>query len=357
MIAVVIVGVLAITLALLEDVGVVRFGLIAAFFVLFAFLALRYNFGNDYAAYLAEFEEVNKQSAISFLEYGGHMEVGWVLLCKMCEPIGFFGMVGLLSAFTCGVHYWLIRAYVPKGYYWFAVFLYVFSPYVMLVQASAMRQSLAISLFMASLFFVNKKMPVRYLAFVGAASVVHTSALVVIPTYLLSLIRLRVNYVIGIAAIVCVSALFISGEVVGTFVVDFVNAKFPRYAVYDSAGQVNSGLGILAQCLTLGPVLYFERFQNRHTALLFKLGIVSFLFVPLGVMLQLIGRLGMYFTQSLLVVFPIVASNIRNRELRVVCLALYMLSVLYSFYAFFGTDIWRRGFGTYQTILSAPQWY
>ena len=122
-----------------------EFFLKVSFGLIFLFLALRYDYGNDYSAYLKGFLEVNRVETIDYFDKYLHFDPGWIFLCRIFWPFGFFAMMAVLALFNCFVYYRFIRKYVPPVYYWFAVFLYVFNPYFMLVHSSAMRQSLAIS--------------------------------------------------------------------------------------------------------------------------------------------------------------------------------------------------------------------
>ena len=91
---------LVVFLSWLESLKILKHGLLISFILLFLFLALRYNFGNDYIGYFDGFREVNKYSNVTFKDREFHYEAGWLLLCRVFKPLGFFSMVALLAAFN-----------------------------------------------------------------------------------------------------------------------------------------------------------------------------------------------------------------------------------------------------------------
>ena len=116
-----------------------KYGLEVAWIIIGIFLAIRYDFGNDYLGYLDGFNYINSWATFQIYEEM-HAEPGWQLLCYLFRPLGFFAMVAVLTLFECYVIYRLIKAYVPERYYWLSIFLYVFTPSMMLIGASMMRQ-------------------------------------------------------------------------------------------------------------------------------------------------------------------------------------------------------------------------
>ena len=105
MFTVLFINILAVFFAFSEDKKLIRHGLKISFFIIFLFLALRYDYGNDYAGYLDGFYEINKHSWIDYTNTKElfHYEAGWVFLNRLFEPLGFFAMIASLAAFSCYV--------------------------------------------------------------------------------------------------------------------------------------------------------------------------------------------------------------------------------------------------------------
>ncbi len=383
-----ILGVIAVFFAFLASVD--KAWLKVTFFVIFAFLALRYNFGNDYKGYNNRFLEINGYQDIGVAAEFVTWEPGWFFLNRMFGvwgSSGFFLMVALLAAFNCFVYYLFIKRYVPPSYYWFAVFLYIFTPGLMLVHSSAMRQSVAIALFLLAIDFLCRKKILLYFLCLTIAITFHKSAVVLVPIYLLTLIKWEIKTTFAIAAFMVFAGLFIFGDIVLVRIVAFTEAYFPKYE-YSGGHEVRTGLGVIFQTFQMAVILYFARFKSgqyvdglvaehqensfngaksdilpapventvlkdKQEDILFKLGIVTFMFIPLGLQLYMLSRINMYFQPAMLVVYPLVLARSQDMSFKILFFGFTAFYILFSFWIFFQSQVWREAFGTYQIILQA----
>lgn len=359
MIVTIILGLLSVLFAFLAKFKNSQWGLKASFTLIFLFLALRYNFGNDYKAYLGIFVEINAYSEINFFDNTLHVEIGWIFLNWLFSSLGFFTMIAALALINCVIYYRFIKKYVPINYYWFAVFLYIFNPAFMLTHSSAMRQSLAIAIFIFSLDYLFKKDAIRYFICVGLASLVHTSALILLPVYLLNRFNGTINRRKAIIIVSIFASLFVFGKFIGLKLNQFISLSFGKYVNYQGEGVIGigTGLGVLYLSALLILIVYYERFQDKKTALIFKIAIISFMFIPLSLLIQMIGRTGMYFGPATIIVYPVILMNLKKPLNKMIFLILLLLMTTYGFFQFFYSDIWKDAFGTYQTIFSAPSFY
>jgi hypothetical protein len=348
MIVTIILGLFSVLFAYLAKYKNTQWGLKISFTLIFLFLALRYNFGNDYETYLN-----------AFIDITYHGEPGWVFLnwiFRSLGPLGFFAMTAGLALFNCAIYYRFIKKYVPVGYYWLAIFLYIFYPDFMLINSSAMRQSIAIALFVFSLDYLCKKDAIRYFLCIGLASTFHLSALILLPVFLLALFN-RNNYKFNGAIFISIYiSLFIFGESLSLYIKKFVSIFFEKYEVYTTdTGVYSTGLGFVFLFAMLMLTLYFARLQNKEIGLVFKIAIISFMLMPLNLAILLIGRIGMYFSPATLVVYPIILRNLKKPISRTIFITIILIFTTYKFFQFFYSDIWKDAFGTYQTIFSAPK--
>ena len=92
-----IVGFIAVLLTCLTQQRQNGLGLKAAFVIIFIFLALRYDYGNDYIGYMNAFNALGS----NFAHRSTYMlwEPGWLLLNAFFQPFGFFKV----AAFITGV--------------------------------------------------------------------------------------------------------------------------------------------------------------------------------------------------------------------------------------------------------------
>lgn len=357
MITTIVLGLLAVHFAYIARHRNAMWGLKLSFVLIFFFLALRYNFGNDYKAYLNIFIEISQYNQVESFNNVTKLEPGWVYLNWLFRSVGFFAMIALLACFNCFVYYRFIKKYVPAGYYWLAVFIYIFYPGFMLIHSSAMRQSIAIMLFVFSLDYLYKKDAIRYFLCIGLASVFHLSALILLPVYLLGLFNWEISKSKGGILLAIFASLYLSVESLSPYLQQFISNYFQKYLIYQDPGEVNTGLGIIYLSLLMILALYFERSQNKETALVFKLAIISVMLMPLNLIVALIGRVGMYFAPATIVAYPIIYMNLKRPVSKIIYLTSLIFFITYQFFQFFYSDVWKDAFGTYQTILFAPQWY
>jgi transmembrane protein EpsG len=347
--------VFAVFFAFLNSYKEFEYGLKISFLLIFLFLAFRYNYGNDYMGYYQDFLDVNHYSKINYHDIAFHYEPGWLFLCRIFAPIGFFAMVMFLSLINSVVYYRFISTYVPKKYYWLAVFIYICDPGFMLIQASAMRQSLAICLFIVAIPYIFKKDFLRYSACILLGYLFHSSALILWPLYFLGFVNWRINKNASILIFLLFVSLFLFGKYLLPFLDQFILKNFERYEGYHASAVIGTGIGLIYSSILFIVVLYFARFQVQETALIFKIAIFSFMFIPLSFLIQIVGRIGMYFEPATLIAYPLVLKHIKKEYLKVIFLASFLGFTGYIFFQFFHSDLWSEAFGTYHTIFTAPK--
>ncbi len=352
-----IVGIIAVLLAWLESYKNERNGLKLSLFVVFLFLALRYDFGNDYMNYLDFFLNINKYPSLDFSDFiESHFEVGWIFLNRLFAHIGFFSMTAALAAFNCFVLYRFIKKYVPQEYYWFAIFYYVFQSQNMLVLSSAMRQAVATSLFLLAIDFLYSKKFIYYLLIVYLATLFHTSAYFLFLLVLLNIVNWRITIPIIIATVMLFAFSFYFRAQIQPQITNLIISYISVYEPYTegiSISITSIGLGIFLYAFIMLVVFYYAPRQKNEKLLLFKIGIISFLLVSFGFSILMIARLNLYLQLVFMAIYPIVFASIKNDLLRHLYIATIILFILNQFFEFFQSDIWREDFSVYHTIFSS----
>lgn len=359
MITVLFVNILAILFAFAEDKKLIKHGLKISFLIIFLFLALRYDYGNDYAGYLDGFYEVNKHSWIDYTNTKElfHYEAGWVFLNRLFEPLGFFAMIAFLAAFSCYVLYRFMRKYVPLKYYWLAVFFYVFTPNLMLIQLSAMRQALAIIIFLIAFDYLYQKKVIPYVLLILLASTFHSSAILLLAIYPLSLINWKINNALAISIILAHISLFFIADILAPIINNIMTSYFERYEVYqDNKAVLGTGLGLIYFTLLLSFIVFSAKKYKLENALIIKLSIIGFMVTPLSLIIMMIARIGYYFEPFLMT--AIIFSIIKYKSVTKLGIAAAVIAMTsYSFFSFFQADVWKDKFSTYNTILSSRLYY
>lgn len=349
---------ISILFAYIARYGNAKWGLKVSFILIFFFLAFRYDFGNDYQAYLEFFHRLSIQNKLTLFDFV-HFEPLWVLLNFSFKNLGFFSMTIFIAAFTSITYYKLIKKYVPEKLYWLAVFFYIFNPLFMLIGCSAMRQSIAITLFLISLEFVIKRKLFLYLLCIGAASLFHYTAVLLTPVYFLNYFIRKISPKKGILILLFYFSLFpllLLGGSLSNFIRDFIWDFAERFEYYQDPGDVATGLGFVVFTLLLIMVLFLERKQAREIGLFFKISILGFLIMPMSIALEMIGRFGMYFSPSTIIVYPYLFKSLNDGKIKVAFLAIIMAITIFQYLQFFYSEIYHDFFMNYQTIFSADRW-
>jgi transmembrane protein EpsG len=266
-------------------------------------------------------------------------------------------MTAALALFNCVVHYRLVMKYVSPRYYWMAVFLYVFTPTLMLIQSSVMRQSVAIALFVFSLDYIYRKDAFRYFSCIALASLFHYSALLVLPMYFLGTFNWISRRAFAIVMLSTFLTILFFPNLVAPLAPRLLGNYFPKYQAYEEAGIVRSGLGFAYVLIVLGLLLYFERDQAKDAVHITRVAAIGCAVAPLTLLIDMFARVGLYFAAPTMVACLIVLGRIKDPIGRIALLTLLFGVAILQFVQFFYREAWTSEFATYHTILSAPQWY
>jgi hypothetical protein len=336
-----------------------KYGLNISFAMVFIFLALRYNYGNDYHAYLDKFTEISKYNEFNLHDVlkNNDMEIGWVYLNWLFRYSGFFVMTAVLALVNSCIYYGFIKSYVPIKYYWLAVFIYIFYPEFMLVHSSAMRQSVAIMLFVFSIKYIYRKDAVRYFLLISLACLFHISAIILFPAFLLGVFNFRLGIFAKIFLFLAYIFLFLFAKELSPHLLSTVASYFEKYAGYQDEGIFNSGLGVVYFSMLFILTLIFINKQNKKISLISKMAIISFILLPLNLMVFLASRLAMYFATATIILYPTIYMSLKNNLLKIFFLWLVIIATIYRFLQFFYSDTYNEFFSEYQTIFSALEWH
>ena len=267
------------------------FRLAISFIPIFLFLALRYDYGNDYNTYLTIFEEIKATGSDDYYSEFLPSEIGWLYLNSVFGIVGFFTLVAFLAFTNCYIFARFVRIYCPPDYYWVAIFVYVFSPDNMLIQLSAMRQAVAISCLLLAIDFVIERKLIRFLFCIGFGMLFHSSALALFPIYFLNTFNYSIKKSQTYIYILFYVGLFFTSDAIYRLIpyLGLSNIKaFENYLLYyEDLGSVGTGAGLFLNGMYLATLIYFHDNQPRPGRLIFKLVMIGIFLIPLSIPLYL----------------------------------------------------------------------
>lgn len=352
---------IAVFFAWLESSGRNKYGLKISWISIFIFSALRYDFGNDYWSY-PEFFKMVKSTSISSLDLGlikGN-EFGWLYLNYLFSNVGFFVMIAFLAAFNCIIVYNFIKKYVPVKYYWFAVFIYTFQPYNMIVLLSAMRQAVAVSLFLLAIDYLIRKKVAAYILLIFVATTFHTSAFLLFPLIFIPFFNIRIRFIYILLTLVLFFLLVAFNDKVFQTINLITILYFNIYtgSLKDNLMLSEIGVGFILNLLLNLVVIYYSKNEiNRQHNILFILSITSILLIPMSLEVILVSRVNFYLTPIFMATLPFVFDKLKIKEIRLSYILIIVMQTLYQFFHFFQSATWSKSFGVYKTIFSSPTWY
>lgn len=357
MITTILVSALGMLFAVLAGFKRYERALAVSFLVLFSYLALRYNFGNDYRSYEDAFVDINKLSSVDYFGSDISFEPGWVFLCRIFEPFGFYALVGVLAFLSCVVYWLFFLAYVPRSFYWLGFYLYTVLPENMLTQLSAMRQAVAIGLVVLAVDFLVKRKPVGYFVLVACAALFHFSAAIAFLLYFVGR-DFKLNRLVAIGLFVLYVALFFYADaVVGSLLqsLSFVEGStaVERYAGYEDKGSLGSGVGLAYYSMYMLSLLLAHNSLDVRGKVVVRLALLGVCLVPLVVSMAMLGRIALYLNIFSIAAIPLVAICIKDSAIRYAYVGVHVVFSARIFIAFFDDPIFVNSYSSYTTIFSA----
>lgn len=318
MIIYLITGIIVLLFAYLSQFDKDNIGLHFSFIAIFTFLALRYNYGNDYTVYHNLYNNINGDFR-NYINGSKGIEIGWVILNRIFKPFGFYSMVAFLALINCIVYFKFIKDFVDKKYYWFAVFIYFFNTYFLLIQLSAMRQCMAIILLISSMNYIFRKKYITSAALIVLAVSFHMSALILIMLIIIFLMidfRIRLVHIIVIEIIYL--SLFMLTDIYQPLLRSIASSLLSeKYLFYLNPANSKPGLfNALTYSTLLFIILkYYNNFSSNFQFVI-KLFVVGLILLPAGYILPLSSRLALYFLPFSIIIYPKLLELFESRLLK-----------------------------------------
>lgn len=272
----------------------------APYIALFIYMAIRYGYG-DYFSYLDRFYKFKQGIDSSF-------EPGYELLMK-AAPNFTFVIVVSSAVFTIAI-YLLFEKMCDAKYrtVYFAVL--IANPYILLMDISAIRQTMALSIFIIGVYFYQKQRNILYVIFaILLAAQFHISAYVLLPTLLIMQLS-RYSKTRAIAVAAGCGVLLLGNQLFDKLInwgLSLLNIA--NYYYYAGNGFKNS-LGATLTCIAVLLFLLWQaRSMTKNELFWTRLAVVGMTLEVLQMKMQMLGRLVMYFN----IFYPIaIAAALRH---------------------------------------------
>ena len=335
-----------------------------SFFILFLFAALRYDFGNDYMSYFNNYVAIHH----GYREIYGKQHL-FTLLNYLSPSFSF--LIVSSSFLFLYVVYRLLKRNLPPENIWMGLFIFLFSPYIFLVNLSAIRQCLAMLIFITAICYISKPGKnhfIVYVILVLTASLIHKSAILLLPIFFIAtdkpIKKLHIGILLAVVLVLLINQSLFS-ELIDRGLHLFDDKNYYSYFYADSSNSLRSAI------LALIPLCYLllnSPHMQGKSLIWIKLSVISCLLSILAFRSTALIRVRMYFEIFSIIAIPQVFLAVNNQEKndinedakparrffsiinRYVFPTLIVLIYLLKYYSFFQDPMWKS-FLHYRTIL------
>jgi hypothetical protein len=367
MIANLVVGILAVLICVLFQN---KKGLKASFFIVTAFLAIRFEWGNDYESYIRWFEEIKNYSLFDLFkhqELSYHGEVLWSVLYLLFKKTGFFSFVIAITIFENWVIYRVIDKHVDPKFYWLSMFIYVLSTETFAVGASMMRQYFCICCYLIVVELMLQRKLWWSILIIVACSFIHRSnifTLVFLPVFYIKIKtpKLSTSFYIFIALFYLIwnnlPSSFVSNSLSNLLTTVFSGDLTDYYLHYSERklASINTGLGQIFSFIVFITAIYIIPKASKEDQSIILFFLLSYFLSPLLRFAPMIHRYSLYSVMYTCIIWPMFFKYIKVKPVIITLTACQMIIIIKTFFDFFQSPVWIEHFMHYHTIFEAGAW-
>jgi len=265
---------------------------------------------NDYSSLsLFAIDKMVSMHIASFSSSTQNMEIGYVFLNVLFNKLG-FTYVGFFFIYAIICNSLLVKFIFRYQYPVFAI-LILLATIFYTQQANAVRQMMAVSIFLYSTKYIVEKNIIKYLMLVFVATFIHVSAFILIPVYFISTKTINKYVMLSILVASLLVGMFkLSLPLVNEYILPFYNRTLvQRGALRDNTSENYIQNLILATFILLKGNTWDSQKKNLLALNLYFVGVV---FANLSSISFVFDRLSYYFTICSIVIIPHLPWYIEN---------------------------------------------
>ncbi len=274
------------------------------YLVIFLFMAIRYNYG-DGISYVKIFDYLHNGMSVP----GMNLEPLYCLLNRLLPS---FQMVIVVTSLIYVIAiYILISKTLTFEQRSLALMIVVLHPYILMVDMSAIRQSVAIAFVVLGVYFANRYRVLYYIPFCLIAALFHKSAIILLPiVFLLKKRAFTKKTKVIIMGISC--AFLLVPEWLFKIInsaIELVKLNNSNYLSYLNNGYENSIQAVILSLIVLVFFLVCGDTVESDNSIYVKLSIIAIVAELLQGRVQALGRIQMYFMPFIAISIPLILKN------------------------------------------------
>ena len=349
---------LALLFTHLESKYKMRNGMLIGFILITTLGVIHYDYGNDYMAYYDLFKKFNNYpfNLEKILNKDFFDDSGWVILCYFFGIFGgFFMMVAVLNVIQNIIVYRFIKKNIEKQWWVMAMFIYLFATNLYLMNFSMMRQGFVVCVFLGMWKYIRQRKWWWPLLILYLCSYIHASAIILLPFAFWGYLPVKNGKILTIIYIALYVIFWAKREFINEiyYLIAGSSESLENYSItYEN--RTNTATYSIGFIFNLVPFIlslyYIYNSKDCYKKKIVLLATANFLIVPFTQITPLIGRLGTYFAIYKLAAIPIVLGFIQKKEIKMVCIALYILMTVYDYWLFFNVGVFVVKHRVFHTI-------
>lgn len=274
-----------------------------------------------------------------------------------------YRILNTIFAFFFGNNYWIFFSFITFLTLFFLykaiwnesknpmLSLFMFLSFCLYYQFfNQFRQMLAIAIVLYSYKYLKNKNIIKYIFFILLATSFHKSALIMIPIYWISMIKINKKIIIGYLFI-CVLAYF-SIDVMRVILKDTYYGQMYFGSQYDIVGKSSTYLNLIFRVgLLVSTLLFFKKIENPKTNILYHMAFLCTIVQILTVRSYVFGRVTTYFFVFYILLIPYIIETIFYDNIKKIVIILVSLVLsLYHFVYFNSNNAVESGYREYKFL-------
>lgn len=282
-------------------------------FILILISAFRGDFSTDYATYIYQIQIYANQSINQILQV---RDFGYALIMRgiyLLYNNGFLCIL-MISVSTVLAYISVIKKESKSFFLSFVVFV-ALDCYI--ISFNLMRNILASGLVFAAMHNIWEKRPIKYFIDIILISLIHRSAIVMIPMYWILQInyKKRKNFIILISGIIIVVIAFIYVKPLALWGQAFIGMDYTSYDNFGlDFGNIGSALKTTAM---IGFVLFNYKkidYSTNKNVILINSCIFAWILQIFAANVLMFQRVGYYFSSAFIIVVPNLITKCKNKK-------------------------------------------
>lgn len=282
--------------------------------------------GFDTTSYMDHFTNIANRSFFGAMNY--YWEKGFSFLCKVLSYISKNPRIIIIVCGIIGIGGVMLYIYKYSKIPWLSLFIYISMGYYA-YSFNIIRQCVALAIVIYSIRYIYSRNLMKFVLCVCLAILFHKTAVLILPLYWISKIKINNTYIfISLTGVIFV---FLFGRRIVSIL---VSTLFPKYLHYINADTGGEKLLILFVLFIIFGAYFKEQYlREKENQLHFHMIIIGAVLQSFSLTFPLLGRAFIYYHISMIIFLPNMVASFNKKTNRVIissaiCLVTYMFYLL-----------------------------